>query len=82
MDEWEDTSDVEFDPTVMFGKGWDSFGWELREEIQCKNGRYAVWKEGKKWSAYGGYDGAMNYCGFDSEGDAKAAAERWGSETP
>lgn len=75
---WEDTRDVKFDGTVVMGKGWDYFGWEsLREEAQGNDGRYAVWPEGKKWSAYGGSLGLMSYCLFDSEEEAKKEVESW-----
>lgn len=52
---WEDTREVRFDDTVMFGHGYDWDGWEsLRDEMHTRAaGSFAIWPEGGQWHAYG-----------------------------
>jgi hypothetical protein len=55
---WKDTTEVYFDGSMMFGLGYDMFGWHyLREEIDTPIGRFAIWPEytcRKTWGMYGG----------------------------
>lgn len=80
---WEDTRDVIFDDTMVFGKGYDFDGLEnLRWEIHTKHGSYAIWPTGWKneWSAYGGNEGCYWNQAFTSEREAKIAIVRHISE--
>lgn len=74
--EWEDTRDVRFDGTMLFGKGYDFHSWEhLREETSTACGRFAVWKcPAHGWSYYGGKLGFLEG-GFASEDEAKSSVE-------
>jgi hypothetical protein len=71
---WEDTRDVHFDYSVMWGKGYDFHSWEcLREEAETSDGRFAVWKcPAHGWSFYGGTLGWYKG-GFADEAAAKDA---------
>lgn len=78
---WEDTRRVVFDDTVLFGKGYNFEGLELlRSEIHSNAWSFMVWPDRlvgeKKWSAYGGPDGAMWFEKFATEQEAKAAVLR------
>jgi hypothetical protein len=59
---WEDTREVEFDQTMMFGLGYDFDGLEYhRWEANTPIGRFAIWPGQtapmKDWSVYGGKSG-------------------------
>jgi hypothetical protein len=71
-----DTREVVFDDTVVFGKGYDFEGLDLREEIFCAEGWFMVWPSATKWYAYGGSDGTFWTSGFDNKADAKSAVIR------
>lgn len=68
-----DTREVQFDETVVFGKGYDFEGLDLREEIFCEGGWFMVWPAWTKWYAYGGEDGTYWRYGFATKEGAKAA---------
>lgn len=73
---WEDTRMVRFDPTMIFGCGYDFDGWDdFREELHTKIGSFAVWKTGvrNEYYAYGGADGIFWNDGFKSKQDARDA---------
>jgi hypothetical protein len=82
--EWDDTRDVEFDPTMIFGFGYDYSGIDdFRLEAKGRMGNYAVWPESsspRTYSLYRDSDGAFAYGEYDSYEEAQAAAERWDSE--
>ena len=74
---WEDSREVKFDDTVMFGIGYDFFGWEsLRMEIHTPVGSWAVWRNNDKFSAYGGPDGSMWFERFDTRAEAEEVVLR------
>jgi len=71
---WEDTREVSFDDTVMWGVGYDFDPWELcREEADTSDGRFAVWKcPAHGWSYYGGSQGSHKGS-FADQAEAKDA---------
>lgn len=74
---WQDTREVKFDSTVLFGLGYDFDGWELfRSEIHTPAGSWAVWSSNGKYSAYGGPDGGMWFEKFDTSEAAEEAVLR------
>ncbi|HHR6131504.1 TPA: hypothetical protein ACS72K_003136 [Providencia alcalifaciens] len=73
---WEDTRDVNFDGTMIFGVGYDWGGWDgLREEIHTQKGSFAIWPSGlnREWYAYGGKDGTYWSIGFKTKQEARNA---------
>ena len=81
LGEWEHDDRVRFDDTVIFGLGYDFEGLEhLRQELHTPHGSYVVWPNQlggkKKWSAYGGNDGALMMEKFATIDDAKAWVEK------
>lgn len=74
---WQDTREVQFDDTVMFGRWYDFEGWELfRSEIHTPAGSWAVWSSNGRYSAYGGPDGGMWFEKFDTSEAAEEAVLR------
>lgn len=78
---WVDTRHVEFDGTMLFGKGYDFDGWEhCRREFCGELGWIAVWPEwglhGREWRYYGGPYGAFSAIPLPTEAEARRAAER------
>lgn len=76
MLEWEDTREVSFDFSMAFGLGYDFDGWDFaREEAGTPIGRFAIWRDGSRWSYYGGHFGWYGP-GFASRDDAQQAVAR------
>lgn len=75
---WEDTRNISFDSTVMFGIGYDFDGLDLfRLEAKGPNGNYLTWPSGRKWSLYRDSDGALAFERYGTELECQEAAERW-----
>ncbi len=83
---WEDSRELEFDPTMNFSHGFDWFGWRYfrLETIGFNGQRYAIWPDqtafGQRWSAYGGKNGAFAYQAYRTQIQAEAAVARWSKE--
>jgi len=85
--EWlnHDEQPVQFDDTVVFGKGYDWDWFEISARTaKGKTGMFVIWKHpygtGFRWSLYRDTDGAMMSDRFVLREQAEAEAERWDLE--
>jgi hypothetical protein len=80
---WQDTNNVRLDETIMFSKGYDTFGLDyLRLEAVGAQGNYLMWperinKHGGPWSLYRDSDGLSGFALWETEEECKAEAEKW-----
>ena len=80
--EWDDDFRPRIDDTVMFGIGYDWFGFEyLSQGAKGPNGNYRIWPNPDNnkgnWSLYRTTDGALAFEAYDTQEECKAAAESW-----
>lgn len=72
---WEQTN-ILHSNNLTLPFGYNFFGWQyMRQEAQAGEERFAVWKDGDKWSAGGA--GKIAFQKFSSEDEAKKQVEEW-----
>lgn len=80
---WEYEDRVEFDSTVIFGKGYCFDGLDnFPQSASGVKGNYLIWPNtsNKKYSLYRDTDGAMSFENFSSEDEAMKRAQEWEDE--
>lgn len=76
---WDDTREISFDASVVFGHGYDIEPWELmRLEAKTLAGDFAIWPNrlsgATAWSLYDATDGALHFEEFATDFQAEAMA--------